>query len=80
MMIDNDFSPEKRKQLSDFYKAIKMAAKMLPGNNAGLQKKIQLQVDEILSELKKESPDAEKIQRLTDQIQNISNPGTLLKK
>jgi hypothetical protein len=72
MKIDIDFTPEKRKQMTDFYKAIKVASGLLPGNRMGIRQKISQHVDEIIAELTKDTPDGDKIQRLTDNIQHIS--------
>ncbi len=66
-------SPEKKKQLMEFYKAMKMAAKIFPGKNpASKQAKIMQLADQIIEELKKEHPDEAKIQRLTEMIREIT--------
>ena len=66
-------TPEKKKQLIDFYKAMKMAAKIFPSNAAGSkQNKVMQLADQIIEELKKEHPDEDKIQRLTAMIREIT--------
>ncbi len=66
-------SPEKKKQLIEFYKAMKMAAKIFPAKAAGSkQNKVMQLADQIIEELKKEHPDEDKIHRLTEMIREIS--------
>jgi hypothetical protein len=66
-------SPEKKKQLMEFYKAMKMAAKIFPAKNqASKQNMIMQLADQIIEELKKDHPDEDKIQRLTEKIREIS--------
>jgi hypothetical protein len=72
MQPDGDLTPEKRKQLIDFYKAMKMASQMFTGNQAIVSRKIAPIIDQIILELKREQPDASKIQTLTDNLQSLS--------
>lgn len=76
LSIDEDLTPEKKKQLIQFYKAIKAAATMFP-QSVQLRQKIGLHVDEIVSELKKDTPDTARVQQLTEQMQAISASVTL---
>lgn len=71
-MINIDFDTTSRKQLIQFYKAIKMASTLLPGNNQ-TAKKASLLADQVIAELKTEHPDKNKIEQLTLKIQELSN-------
>jgi hypothetical protein len=64
--------PEQKKQLIEFYKAMKMATRMFskgPGQNAIIQV-----ADQIINELKKEQPDEAKVKALADKLQFMANP------
>lgn len=66
-------SPAKKKQLMEFYKAMKMAAKIFPSKNQASKQNMVMQLaDQIIEELKKDHPDEDKIQRLTEKIREIS--------
>jgi pantothenate synthetase len=66
--------PENRKQLIEFYKAMKMACKIFPQGKAGNQKAIMQLADQIIEELKKEQPDEPKIKSLAEKLQLMANP------
>lgn len=70
MTLEN-LDADGRKQLIEFYKAMKVAAKMFSkGNNT--QPVIQL-ADQIIVELKKENPDEEKIRSLAEKLQFMAS-------
>ena len=62
---------EQRKQLVEFYKAMKVAAKIFP--KGGKQVALVQLADQIIAELKKEVPDENKIQELADKLQSMTS-------
>lgn len=70
-MFNLDLNTTNKTQLIQFYKAIKMASAILPGNNQ-TAKKTGLLADQIIAELKTENPDKEKIEFLTTKIQELA--------
>jgi hypothetical protein len=74
MMVNADIStPEQRKQLIEFYKAMKMASRMFPKKGPGSKYNSVIQMaDQIIEELKKDNPDENKISMLTEKIRNIN--------
>jgi hypothetical protein len=62
---------DQRKQLIEFYKAMKMASRMFAKGKttSGV---VQL-ADQIILELKKENPDEEKMKQLADQLQLMAS-------
>ena len=71
-MVNINFDTTNRKQLIQFYKAIKMAAALIPGHNQ-TARKTGLLADQIVAELNTEEPDKEKIALLTSKIQELAN-------
>lgn len=52
---------------------MKMAAKIFPSKNQASKQNMVMQLaDQIIEELKKDHPDEDKIQRLTEKIREIS--------
>jgi pantothenate synthetase len=72
-MTFENLAPEQRKQLIEFYKAMKMAAKMFSQGNPTTKNIIQL-ADQIIAELKKEEPDQAKIKSMAERLQFMANP------
>ena len=68
-----DFKPENKKALIEFYKAIKVASKLIPGRHHATTKVVQL-ADEIITELKKENPDQSRVEMLSNNLQQLANP------
>lgn len=66
--------PENKKQLIEFYKAMKMACKIFPQGKNGNQQAIIRTADQIIAELKKEQPDESKIKELAEKLQLMANP------
>jgi hypothetical protein len=67
----NNLDPEQKKQLIEFYKAMKMASRMFSkGKNAS--QVIQL-TDQIIDELKKDQPEEQKIKELADKLQLLAS-------
>ena len=66
--------PENRKQLIEFYKAMKMACKIFPQGKAGNQQAIIQVADQIIAELKKEEPDEARVKDLAEKLQLMANP------
>jgi pantothenate synthetase len=64
--------PEQKKQLIEFYKAMKMATRMFSKGSG--QKAIINLADQIIEELKKENPDEGRIKDLADRLQLMANP------
>lgn len=71
-MFNLNYDTTSRKQLIQFYKAIKMASALLPGNNQ-TARKTTLLADQIIAELRQENPDKDKIEMLTLKIQELSD-------
>jgi hypothetical protein len=71
-MFNLNFDTTSKQQLIQFYKAIKMASALLPGNNQ-TAKKAALLADQVIAELRAENPDKSKIELLTMKIQELSN-------
>lgn len=67
-------APENKKQLIEFYKAMKMACKIFPQGRIGNQQAIIQTADQIIAELKKEQPDEPKIKELAEKLQLMANP------
>ena len=66
--------PENKKQLIEFYKAMKMACKIFPQGKNGNQQAIIQTADQIIAELKKDQPDEMKIKDLAAKLQLMANP------
>jgi hypothetical protein len=72
-MTFTNLAPEDKKQLIEFYKAIKVASKMFPKGKGQQVALVQI-ADQIIDELKKEQPDEAKVQDLAHKLQAMANP------
>jgi hypothetical protein len=68
----NNLDPEQKKQLIEFYKAMKVASKMF--SKGGTQNALVQLADQIITELKKDQPDEEKLTSLAERLQMMANP------
>jgi hypothetical protein len=70
-MTSEDFQPAQKKQLIEFYKAIKMASHLMGKSGHGQKIAGQL-ADQIILELKKDEPDQDKVQMLVEKIKSLA--------
>jgi hypothetical protein len=71
-MTFNNMEPDQKKQLIEFYKAMKMATRMF--SQGGSQKAMVNLADQIIDELKKDTPDELRIKDLADRLQIMAKP------
>jgi hypothetical protein len=71
-MTFNNMEPDQKKQLIEFYKAMKMATRMF--SQGGSQKMMVNLADQIIEELKKDTPDEGRIKDLADRLQIMAKP------
>jgi hypothetical protein len=70
-MTSDDFQPEQKKQLIEFYKAIRMASRLMGKGGHGQKIAGQL-ADQIIIELKKDEPDQDKVQMLVEKMKSLA--------